>query len=166
VRNKSQTKSEARREWKDHVHWVLTRFKNGHDGGHDAAFWGAVLFCEQTDTPKPGWLRGALEQYAKDRINGAPVKKKEGRRTQWFRDNHIRASVDHWRGQDRPFGLKKKPRPFSYSEAFKKTKEYMAERGINLSVRTIEAAYKRTKKRFSKGEYFGSFEPHTLKPRQ
>jgi hypothetical protein len=146
----------ARLSWQRHVESTLLWAKNGYDDGHDMAFWDAVLFCEQTQTPKPAWVRDALEKNAKDRINGVPVKQKGGRPINWMRDAYILTSVDWWREESRVLGRKRKPRYFSINEACKKVKEELAGEGVNLEVPTIRTAYDHAKKRFSSGSYRGS----------
>ncbi len=132
--------------------------KKAFAAGHDMAFWDAVLNCMQPEIPMPDWVRDALQSYAQDRINRVPVKKPEGRSTNWLRDGYILTSVDWSREASRGFGRNRKPRPFSLNEACKKVKEELAKENVNLEVSTIRTAYDRAKKRFLSGSYVGS--PH------
>lgn len=146
----------------------LARYKQGFEDGYDTALWDAVLLCEQTNTPKPEWLRVALERYAKDRINGVPLPKKNGRPTPRLRDIGIFAIVEMLRSESGTFGRKMrgekevrapgpkaKVRRLSHARAFEMTLEMLPEE--NLTVRGIAQAYARAKKRLANpGAYRGS----------
>jgi hypothetical protein len=136
----------AKLAWKRHVASSLLRIKKDYEG-RDTAFWDAVLFCAQTKTPMPPWVSVVMEKYAKDRINGVPLKKKEGRPAHLSQDAHIYGSVNWWREQRRAFGRQSKPRPFSFTEALKRVQVELKEKGINLALPSLRAAYDRAKKR-------------------
>jgi hypothetical protein len=141
-------------EWERHAPDMLARFKRGYDAGVECAFWDAVLFCEQTDTPKPTWLREALEQYAKDRINGRTPKKKAGRPRDLSRDTDIFALVNYWREQQIIFGRGRKPRRFSLDRSFLMVQKQLKKEGKTLSIGAIRAAFERGSKVLAKPDLY------------
>jgi hypothetical protein len=145
----------ARLEWQRHIKAILLWAKNGYGSGHESALWDAVLFCEQTNTPKPAWVRDALERYAKDRVNARPFKKRMGRRSYPLLDVYIFELVNHWRNQHRIFRQKGKSRRFSYERAFERVKEELvAVFNHHLSDGALRAAYKRGKKILSEPDAY------------
>jgi hypothetical protein len=137
----------AKLAWKRHVDSCLAHIKKSYDEGNETAFWDAVLFCEQTGSPKPTWVSEELDKYARDRINRVPLKNKAGRPADLSQHAHIYGSVDWWRKQRRGFGRQSKPRNFSFTEAFKKVQAELAKEGVNLQLPSLRAAYDRAKKR-------------------
>lgn len=157
-RGKSPAAQRAfRREWRRHVGSSLLIMNKAYDDGHDSAFWDAILFCEQTSTSKPPWLHEAIEKYAKDRINIKPLRKRrEGRPSNTLRDLSIAHSVDTWRKEQILFGKEKKLRRVSYPWCFEMVRREFASKGTNLSLRTIEIAYRKGKKLRKTRDYYVS----------
>lgn len=148
VQQRSQTpeaRRSAQREWQSHIASTLALCKRGFDDGHESAMLDAVLFCEQTNIPKPPWVRDALHKFLRDRIERVPSPKKIGRPSHPLRDIYIYDSVNWWRQQKIIFGQKGKTRPFSFDRAFAMVRNELAERGYHLSPGAIRAAYKRGK---------------------
>jgi hypothetical protein len=144
----------AQAEYRRLAESLLVDAKKGYDAGHESGFWDAVLICKQMSTDHPAWVRDVLEKYARDRINGVPVKKRVGRPTNWLRDAYIYTSVNMWREESRAFGRSGKPRRFSFNEALKKVQEEL--KVENLDLPGLRVAYKRFKKRLLTGSYLGS----------
>ena len=137
------------KSWEQHTSSCLAWFQDGFERGLDSALWDAVIFCVQTETQQPEWLRDALMKYAKDRINGIPLKKR-GRghpESSLILRTFIFESVNHWREQKIVFGRAQQPRPFSWDRAFKRVQKELEEaHNLSLSPGAIRAAYNGIKK--------------------
>lgn len=152
-----EARQEARRFWETHVESVLGDCKRGYDRGYESAFWDAVLFCEQTSTPKPAWVYEKLQKYAIERIQCHPSQKRPGPHSHHFFDLYVFESVSDWRDESRIFGRKKKPRRFSFDEAFKMVQEELRHRDRHVEIGLIRAAYRRGKKmRSDPDSYYAS----------
>lgn len=127
---------------------ILAPCERNYRKGHQEAFWEAVEFCEVNRIEKPSWLRDALIDYAKDRVMGRPVKRRKGHPGNWARDASIFNHVNYWRIQRNERW--KKPRTYSFGEAFKKVQLELEEAGEHLTIEGICAAYDRAKKHYSK----------------
>jgi hypothetical protein len=131
---------------------MLPCLKRAFDLGYGPAFWYALRFCEQTGTPKPPWLRDALNSYIEDRIKGVPVKNNVGRPKEWFRDLAIFVNVNLWRMEARSLG--RKIRWISEDFALRIIREKLYGRNFvgdhaNDHISTLSRAYHKAKRRFS-----------------
>jgi hypothetical protein len=134
-------KAVSQREWKQHTESMLALFEQGYDSGNQRALWDAIIFCNDTSTPQPMWVREVLVGL----INGRqPKKSKGGRPHDWLQDFIIYDSVNRWREERRGFGKGKKTKNFSYNEAYEEVRKELG--WHEDSNGTIRAAYKRARK--------------------
>ena len=126
-------------DWQIHVESWLSQFKEAYESGYPEAFWDLIIFCNDTSTKHPTWVRDVLIGL----INGQQLKKrKEGRPRDWLQDFVIFGRVNYWLGQRREFGKARKVRRFSQNEAFKSVQQEM---GGYIEIDKIRATYKRCK---------------------
>jgi hypothetical protein len=159
--------------WKVFSETELERCKRGFDDGDERAFWDAILLCEQTNTPKPPWLRDGLERYAMDRINNVPLAKKAGRPATSSQDLGTFEMVEYLRRYKGVFGRKvqaagnkmqepgpkARARQMSKNRAFEELERQLREYyGEHVSVASIRAGYERARNRMRAGPnpYLGS----------
>jgi hypothetical protein len=133
---------------------MLPCLKRAYDLGYEPAFWHALRFCEQTNTPKPPWVRDKFDRYIEDRVNGVPVKKKVGAPKKWRRDLEVFVWQKRWRSRTRDFGAQRKQRFLSERTALKLVRYQIiglvfdddhAEYGLP----TLGQAWRKAQKRFA-----------------
>ena len=128
--------------------------KKGVDPGYDWAFWNEVLSSERFRSPKSEEAHKALLSFARDRVNGVPLKRRNGRPIEWERSALILMSVERLRKKSRV--VNGKLGHYSITEAAEIVEEEFAAmgelgtaNGKSLTGAAIESAYYSARKRFA-----------------
>jgi hypothetical protein len=125
--------------WEVHTESTLSEFKLAYDGGNSRGLWEAIVFCNDTRTPQPEWVRDTLIGL----INGRTLKRKNGRPSDWIDDLQIFYEVEYWRQQRIVSGKVKKTKGFSKLQAFEMIRQKKG--WTKESIGTIREKYERAR---------------------
>jgi hypothetical protein len=113
--------------------------KDSDNPYYDNMFWLEVWYCEAYKKPKAKWVSDAEARISTDRLNGTPMKKRSGPRTDWERNALLMARVDQWQRRLQSEGPK---------AGCEKVAEELRKEGKFVPWTTIRSACDRAKQRF------------------